>query len=44
VLTVVGQGADLATARATAYAAVRHVRFAGMHARGDIGQRRRRVG
>jgi phosphoribosylamine--glycine ligase len=44
VLTVVGQGADLATARATAYAAVRHVRFAGMHARGDIGQRQRRVG
>jgi phosphoribosylamine--glycine ligase len=44
VLTVVGQGADLATARANAYAAVRHARFAGMHARGDIGQRPRRVG
>jgi phosphoribosylamine--glycine ligase len=44
VLTVVGQGADLTTARAAAYAAVGHVRFAGMHARGDIGQRPRRVG
>jgi phosphoribosylamine--glycine ligase len=44
VLTVVGQGADLAAARAAAYDAVRHVRFAGMHARGDIGQRPRRAG
>ncbi|HEV2235211.1 MAG TPA: phosphoribosylamine--glycine ligase [Ktedonobacterales bacterium] len=44
VLTLVGQGADLAAARAAAYAAVRHARFAGMHARGDIGLRPRRVG
>jgi phosphoribosylamine---glycine ligase len=44
VLTVVGQGADLAAARASAYAAVRHARFAGMHLRGDIGLRLRHVG
>jgi phosphoribosylamine---glycine ligase len=43
VLTVVGQGADLATARAAAYDAAGHARFAGMHARGDIGQRPRKV-
>jgi phosphoribosylamine--glycine ligase len=43
VLTIVGRGADLAAARGAAYAAVRHARFAGMHARGDIGQRPRRM-
>ena len=37
VLTVTGTGADLAEARARAYAGVAAIRFAGMHHRRDIG-------
>ncbi|QRK07744.1 phosphoribosylamine--glycine ligase [Archangium violaceum] len=37
VLTVCARGADLAQARAQAYAAVAHLRFEGMHFRRDIG-------
>lgn len=37
VLTVCARGADLAQARARAYAAVAHLRFEGMHFRRDIG-------
>jgi phosphoribosylamine--glycine ligase len=36
VLTVVGTGADVPAARATAYAALAHVRLAGGHYRSDI--------
>jgi phosphoribosylamine--glycine ligase len=39
VLTVVGQGPDLAAARARAYAGVARIAFAGMHYRTDIGAR-----
>jgi phosphoribosylamine--glycine ligase len=39
VLGVTAQGADLAAARARAYAAVEHINFAGMHYRKDIGMR-----
>ncbi|MDQ1669555.1 MAG: phosphoribosylamine---glycine ligase, partial [Actinomycetota bacterium] len=36
VLTVVGTGADVPAARATAYAALAHVRLPGAHYRSDI--------
>jgi phosphoribosylamine--glycine ligase len=39
VLTVVGQGASLAEARALAYRAATHVRFRGAQLRADIGHR-----
>jgi phosphoribosylamine---glycine ligase len=39
VLTVCARGADLAEARARAYAAAAHIRFEGMHFRRDIGAR-----
>jgi len=37
VLTVVGEGSDVASARARAYRAAGRIRFAGMHYRHDIG-------
>ncbi len=43
VLTVVGLGADLAAARARAYAGAEGIAFAGKHYRRDIGSRPRRV-
>jgi phosphoribosylamine--glycine ligase len=39
VLTVVGRGASFPDAIATAYRAVRHVRFDGMQYRSDIGRK-----
>jgi phosphoribosylamine--glycine ligase len=39
VLTVVGKGAEMADAIATAYAGVRCIRFDGMQYRRDIGQK-----
>ena len=39
VLTVVGRGPSFADAIATAYKAVRHVRFDGMQYRSDIGRK-----